>query len=105
MLTWAKPLLIICNNAFNNTVMIEQLKNNLLDFGKVETHTWCLQHMTNPVVKMLIKICDAKPMKYGGEEAVMVDSEYLSAEEAWLVDKLEELSKDIENEDQVVILE
>lgn len=84
--------------------MIEQLSNNLLDFGRAEAHTWCFLYTTNLVAKALIKVFDGRLKKWS-EEAGMDDKGNLSAKEAQLVSKLEALSEGIEIEDQVAILE
>ena len=91
--------------------MIKQLGDMLPDFGGASTHARCFLHTTNLVAKALIKVFDVKPKKHievieGAE--ISGDDDELNAEsedEARLVRELQELSKDIEHEDFVTLME
>ena len=44
----------MCDNASNNTAMLERLAIMLPDFGGTAAHTWCFLHTVNLVAKSLI---------------------------------------------------
>ncbi|KAG2060744.1 hypothetical protein BDR06DRAFT_837354, partial [Suillus hirtellus] len=47
-------ILAVCDNASNNTVMIDELSTALPDFGGKASHTWCFLHTINLVAKSLL---------------------------------------------------
>ncbi|KAG1750433.1 uncharacterized protein EDB91DRAFT_1040517, partial [Suillus paluster] len=49
---------ITCNNAANNTVMVDNLAYSLPSFPGTANHTRCFLHTINLVVKSLIKEFD-----------------------------------------------
>ncbi|KAG1878535.1 hypothetical protein C8R48DRAFT_559224, partial [Suillus tomentosus] len=51
-------LSITCDNASNNTVMVEKLAEMLLSFPRAPNHTRCFLHMVNLVAKLLISEFD-----------------------------------------------
>ncbi|KAG2756745.1 hypothetical protein P692DRAFT_20714526, partial [Suillus brevipes Sb2] len=53
-LTATKVLAVTCDNASNNTVMIEELHETLPDFGGTASHTRCFLHTVNLVAKSLL---------------------------------------------------
>ncbi|KAG1843643.1 hypothetical protein C8R48DRAFT_556094, partial [Suillus tomentosus] len=51
-------LCITCDNAANNTVMVDNLADILPSFPGTVNHTRCFLHMINLVAKSLIKEFD-----------------------------------------------
>ncbi|KAG2344983.1 hypothetical protein BDR05DRAFT_881316, partial [Suillus weaverae] len=51
-------LCVTCNNAFNNTVMLDDLEANLPDFSGTAAHTCCFLHTVNLVAKLLLREFD-----------------------------------------------
>ncbi|KAG1760963.1 hypothetical protein EDD22DRAFT_764634, partial [Suillus occidentalis] len=51
-------LCVTCDNASNNTVMLDKLEVNLPDFSGTAAHMRCFLHTVNLVAKLLIKEFD-----------------------------------------------
>ncbi|KAG1852960.1 hypothetical protein C8R48DRAFT_563910, partial [Suillus tomentosus] len=49
-----KILAVTCDNASNNTVMIDELSTALPNFGGKASHTRCFLHTVNLVAKSLL---------------------------------------------------
>ncbi|KAF9223265.1 hypothetical protein BS17DRAFT_767172 [Gyrodon lividus] len=98
-----KMLCITCNNASNNTVMVEKL-GEMLNFSGASMHTQCFLHTTNLVVKVLLREFDVKSKGQSKDGEVVADED-LSVNEVRLVRELDKLSQDIEYEDAVTMTE
>ncbi|KAG2345635.1 hypothetical protein BDR05DRAFT_831788, partial [Suillus weaverae] len=51
-------LSIACNNASNNTILVDNLETMLLEFGRAAAHTRCFLHIVNLIAKSLIQEFD-----------------------------------------------
>ncbi|KAG1787712.1 hypothetical protein EV424DRAFT_1276825, partial [Suillus variegatus] len=51
-------LVVTCDNAANNTAMLEEMAVILPDFGGTAAHTRCFLHTVNLVAKSLLRQFD-----------------------------------------------
>ena len=62
-----KILLVTCDNASNNDMMVEELEDKLTKFSTVN-HMHCFAHILNLVSKSLLKQFDMKSSKKNDED-------------------------------------
>ena len=62
-----KILLVTCDNASNNNMMVEELKDKHTKFSTVN-HMHCFTHILNLVAKSLLNQFDVKPSKKNDED-------------------------------------